>query len=311
MSSILSGVGTVFHVARRFGSYQAVAFVLGGVLLFAACAKVVALWHGAVPPILASLAPPVVWLVVSAEAGFGLWLLAHLHPRWTRRVALIVFGGMLLAGTSHALSQHSDCGCFGALQLSPWVVVAFDVTAVGALALASDRAGSPWPHVGTWRVLAVAAALVGASLTSSFAVGTTVLEPRTWVGQPVPILADIAGGQCLTHGSWLVVFYRDNCSHCQELLPRIAALAEQQATLGIPCSVALVEVPAFGSSNHGGTMSGTRSASQACRHCLSLRLSERTLWFVPTPTVLELSEGIVQHVRDPSHPDWPESFVTF
>jgi hypothetical protein len=107
--------------------------VLGTVLLVTAGLKI----HGLVSDPYAQdsilLTPRLLVAVIEVELLLGLWLLSG----WATRaawVAALAFFGLLSAATFYlALEGQRSCGCFGRVEVNPWITFALDVAAMLAL----------------------------------------------------------------------------------------------------------------------------------------------------------------------------------
>ena len=111
-----------------------------------------------------------------------------------------------------------------------------------------------------------------------------VLEPQTWLGQPWPLLGHIDVGNRLGRGRWTVVLYRDGCPHCQEGLPHYRRRAMEEDRRGSP-PTAFIELPPYAPA--------ADAPPDAAAACLSGRVSDARDWFIETPTILVLSDGLV------------------
>jgi hypothetical protein len=107
--------------------------ISGLVLSSAATLKVLGLQSG--DSGLQQLLPVPAWaiyLLSANEALLGLWLIFGRPSVFQRRVTLVVF----LAFTAVSLKLLSDgsrtCGCFGAVAVSPWYTLCFDISVVVA-----------------------------------------------------------------------------------------------------------------------------------------------------------------------------------
>lgn len=83
----------------------------------------------------------------------------------------------------------------------------------------------------------------------------------------------------------MIVLYRNDCEHCKDRLPSIVAQAEHDQTM----RVAFIEVSS-------GRTAGVRildlSDHQKVRMVMG-RLDTSHDWFVETPTVIRLRDGVV------------------
>jgi hypothetical protein len=85
-------------------------------------------------------------VVATAEVLGGLWLVVGLHPEQTRPWTVAAFVGLWAASAYQVLAGRCSCGCLGALTVSPWLALAFDLAAVVVL-LRCDPEGDRTPIV--------------------------------------------------------------------------------------------------------------------------------------------------------------------
>ncbi len=65
--------------------------------------------------------------VVEFELFFGLWLLSGLLPKVTWAAALACFCMFTCISIYKAVSGHATCGCFGKVEVNPWLTAALDL----------------------------------------------------------------------------------------------------------------------------------------------------------------------------------------
>jgi hypothetical protein len=116
-------------------SNQVVRIALALLLLSAAAFKAHALWTDTAQPfpLLHSLRAQIA--VIQIEALIGLWLLTGVYPHVARWIALCLFSTLAAASLYLGVRGESSCGCWGRLQVNPWITFAVDISAVIALAL--------------------------------------------------------------------------------------------------------------------------------------------------------------------------------
>ena len=300
----------------RVTRYAALRIVLGLVLLTTAALKGHQL---ATEPVAATGLLSSRWFliaVVEFELFFGLWLLAGLYPRRTWAAALLCFSGFGCVSLYRALSGESTCGCFGRVPVNPWYTLLLDLAAVTALLHwrpATNPARSLLPLAGEGPgvragfrgqlacILGISllVALPAALVMASYQAATldeagdifgdsefVVLEPEKWVGKPFPLLKYIDISDQLAEGEWIVVLYHHECPSCQDALPKYEQLRRGSAVAAEKASVALVEMPPYGSPEHGVVLHGSR--------CLQGRLSDAKEWFIKTPVTISVNRGIVK-----------------
>jgi hypothetical protein len=208
--------------------------------------------------------------VVEFELFFGLWLLSGLLLKLTWTAAVACFTLFTCISLYKALSGHASCGCFGKVEVNPWITGGLDLTAVSALLW-----WRPKMSYFTKRRAAVALAIwlaVGLPLTyatvsyspallteNGFFVGDgnlVILEPYKWIGSRFPLLPyidDLPNSvkeeqpplrERLTEGEWLVVLYRHGCPECEKMLDSYKRIAEQgKSGFEQSIKVAIIEIP--------------------------------------------------------------------
>jgi hypothetical protein len=225
-----------------------------------------------------------------------LLLLLNLFPTVTRWAALVVFCGFAAYSLRAVLEGRSTCGCFGDVLIAPHVMLAFDLLAVAMLWVAQTRATTTVSRrCRGWLVCTGLAASVLVALGIGYLPGRPgmtrersdliLFDPQTWVGQRVPFLDEIDGGEKLSRGSWRVLFYHHDCPKCQEALRKYEALSRAMAD----SSVALIELPPF-----------EDDLIEPCPACHRMRLSKSTNWFIRTPCEILLRNGQIQSVILPA-----------
>jgi hypothetical protein len=113
--------------------------------------------------------------------------------------------------------------------------------------------------------------------------GAVVLEPDTWVGKPLPLLAHIDIGPELQQGEWITVLYRRHCADCQALLECLATDVGAPHEAGV--RLAVVEVPMH--------RDGSEVPIHLPARAVVGRLDKARTWHVSTPTILRVSDGRV------------------
>jgi hypothetical protein len=106
-----------------------------------------------------------------------------------------------------------------------------------------------------------------------------LLEPDTWSGKPFWLADHIDIGDRLKQGEWLVVLYHHDCSVCARAIRDL----EQRARGGQRGQVALIEVPPLQAQPdlpRAGFVYGRLD-------------SDGPQWFVTTPVMIHLTEGVV------------------
>lgn len=257
--------------------------------------------------------------LIGAEIALALIML--FAPRLARAAAsfvLAIFIAVLVATMAMAARRDGisaiwsgSCGCFGSASPPPIIMFAIDaILLVGVIVFRPIREhpkGSPWLTV-------LGAILVGFSVaflvpdktitydpssnsidTSKFGPMPTALEPNyfttfsNWVGSPLAShpLAKIISRPLpdwINTGRFHLVYYREDCEHCHDLLENFFAGPLDTPTIA-------VKVPDHDPNN---------AMSMPCDECLMHELPSGPNYIITTPILLTVENGTVLSVcEDP------------
>jgi hypothetical protein len=240
--------------------------------------------------------------------------------RWTGVVMLALFLPVLIGDLALGASS---CGCFGAIEISPWITLVMDVTFFLGLLLLGRRAPSLelTANLATRRVVATGLWSL-ASVVLAFGLRSAVKPPsagassapetpqavtlpadgyylpdyQSWEGRRFSDL-DIAGWvrglpDDIASGSQYVIFYRKDCEHCHELMELFFSgpLAAPTTAIAVP--------------ERGGFPTENLQPFP-CRECRTAELPDGVDWFLQTPVLVRLLDGRVECVAevDPEAPE--------
>jgi hypothetical protein len=241
--------------------------------------------------------------VAVPELLLGLWLSSGFRPVLAHRLAVGCFVAFSCFSLIQAVRGAESCGCFGPVRVSPWHILFFDLAAVALLWVLKPAPGRASAPRARRRVLAglassvvAAVGVVGlatafspryAALSEAVPGGDRVvwLDPAKWVGKKFDLMPHIDIDADLSRGRWTVVLYHHDCSRCQEVIPGYELLARRRSDRPVLPRIALVEVPPYAGPGEGPA----RDASA----CALGRLRDSHEWFVQTPAVISLLDGIV------------------
>ena len=91
------------------------------------------------------LTPRLLVAVIELEILLGLWLLSGLAKRAAWAAALVFFAAGTAANLYLAVEGQRSCGCFGRVEVNPWVTLGLDLTAILTLLLCRPPALSVLP----------------------------------------------------------------------------------------------------------------------------------------------------------------------
>jgi len=139
--------------------------------------------------------------------------------------------------------------------------------------------------LGGWRALRFS---VGALDSKS---RVALLRPETWLGERCPLLGVIKGIDGLDRGRWSVLLYNRGCTACLNEIATFEERAERAA--GSEASrYALVDVS-------GPEERILHELASPASRCALGQLSDLHDWFVKTPAILGLRDGVVVSVKMP------------
>jgi hypothetical protein len=236
-----------------------------------------------------------------------------LLPSLARWTGLLMLGLFMPVLVGDLLLGASSCGCFGALKVSPWITLVTDVTfffglavlgrgeprlawkqrisasrvvAAGVLCLASVAVafGLPSPAVGSNGV-DQGADVTASGAPSLSADGYYLPDYETWIGQQFLNLEIAAWTQGLpadlVSGQHYVIFFRKDCEHCHELMEVYFSGPLEWPTTAI----AVPERSGWPTEN---------LQPFPCGDCSLAELPAGIDWFMKTPVLVRLSDGLVE-----------------
>lgn len=106
---------------------------------------------------------------IEVELLIGLWLLTGWQSRTARWVAIALFSIFTLTNLYLAVVGQRSCGCFGQVEVSPWLTAALDILAVSALLVAGPPPQQTLsPFLETFTAAALTLALIGGTFLVIF-----------------------------------------------------------------------------------------------------------------------------------------------
>ena len=242
--------------------------------------------------------------LVNFELALSVWLIAGLMPRFSWLVTIACFSVFAIVSFYKAAVLHeSSCGCFGAVQVNPWITMTLDLAIIGLLIVfrpkgilfhwkaflpAKLNGNLQLKSIGffclSWLLIAIPITVAILSFKPAFielngtvrgSGNVVILEPESWEGQIFPLFAYVRSNVDFSTGKWLIVFYEAKCDKCKKELQELEADS---------LSVLLLEV--------------TGNTNNEIRHVFSTKpwfwgsLSHEKQWFIKTPTILEMNDGI-------------------
>ena len=107
-----------------------------------------------------------------------------------------------------------------------------------------------------------------------------LLEPEIWIGKEFPLFSrfvESEGSEILKKGTWNVVLTQPDCPKCQEMKADLQAKNAK--------GIAIVVI-------------NSRNERVPDTSFLTFRLDNRNDWFVTTPCVVKISDGICEEINE-------------
>jgi hypothetical protein len=227
--------------------------------------------------------------LVCLELVLGVWLTTGWKAKPAKWVAATIFSVFCLSNLVLILNGSKSCGCFGVFSMPPAFTLAIDVVVLVLVLYGIPRETRDFPQKAAFlcvlTVLGVAFALFQLRIRTLEKIGTVIdkgdmimLREENWIGEPLPLVGLIDGDEAAIEvGDWQVVLYHADCPKCESLLDSKELLASKTAFVQVPPyeTYGLVDTPSL----------------------KWLRLSAEYDWFVVSPVIIELKDGVVISVQ--------------
>ncbi len=246
------------------------------------------------------------WLqiaMIESEMLFAMWLLSGIAVTRSWRLAILIFGLLGCVSVYKIVKNEVSCGCFGVLHVSPWYSLAINIAAIGLILLAPPPSGAPisrtsrrlrWVFVFGAAALAIVAAIVLCAYRPVILAADDVaasgrsylLRPARWLGRECPLLAYCGSGEELRKGEWIVVLHRPGCHNCAVVVREFDRFVRRVRS-NPPLGLGLISLSSTADSRF-------EDVSAPGSGFVSCRLQRSVAWHAAPPTVILLSDGIVE-----------------
>jgi hypothetical protein len=260
--------------------------------------------------------------VAIGELLLSFFLFTSLFRKQSLWVAVVLFSIFTVVSIWKSLTGVSECGCFGRFTLSPLQSLMINIGCLSVLGLLAKRSSlrsetrgviSPnrqiFDRSNIVQVLyySLCAGICLAPLlflafipdatiaynlvdlrNQSNPVGVVILDFGAWIGKSFGLTELIADcPNTLENGTWTVVFYSNRCSSCDRVLNELLETEPRKSSQVLLISVNGIDAAAkkIDKEHHGSLHYGY--------------LQDPKKYFVDTPTVLFLEDGIVVDTKTP------------
>jgi hypothetical protein len=177
-----------FSILRR-GGFPIVRVVLGLLLLTAAGLKAYDVVRGSGPRWSLFSSPRSQIAVIEVETILGVWLLSGWSGRAAWGATLGLFGILACISLHLGLTGQPSCGCFGRVEVQPWLAFAVDIAALVALVV--WRPHSRLREPSSTRLSKMLRTVVVTGVVLALLGGTFVLPPAPDLLVPSPRKIDM------------------------------------------------------------------------------------------------------------------------
>jgi hypothetical protein len=293
---------TIAKIFAAIRDWSVVRLLVAAILLFAACLKA---YQISTAPTLGDGWLHSRWfniLVVDVEVFYSFWLISGFLPQFSRLVCVWLFSVFAAVSFFNAISGETSCGCFGWLEVNPWITTVLDTLVIFLLIrsrLVREKNNGVFKLLivlGCWTV--VATFMTFTMLNYEFQTlgddglirgngNEVVLEPEQWYNHSLPIQGYLKESEFLTKGVWLILLYDHRCPACRECVKTYTELAMKFSGKSNYPKILFVEVPPFENA----------SAIQDKNNLVEYRRLDGThKWKVNTPVLFFVDEGVVKKV---------------
>jgi hypothetical protein len=241
--------------------------------------------------------------LIEFEIVWGIWILGGIVPYWTRTISASIFAAFCAVSAARGVAGHVSCGCFGSLEVNPWLTALLDAFLAKSFWLTRGERDSVCQTLRSvrWRLALVSITSLAMGLPvglyalrlSVTAGGKIVenaayvtLEPDRWRGQRLPFLDLLDHRDELGRGRWHLFIYRRGCPKCYQAL-RTFHSTYDRGRGNVPEHWAFVELPPFGGQD-------ASDPPPIPNGMIMSRVNGRAIWIAEVPFTVIMADGIVQ-----------------
>ena len=275
-----------------------VMYLAAVILLFAATTKYIMVMS--VPVLSAGFFQSREFIIINIflTTGLGIWLLCGLFIKAAHLLAILAYSVFALDNLYKILIGSASCGCFGRVEVNPWLTLLAINIPMLILLVSFRPVGEklfppPFPKashffgtaIPTFLLLAV---LVYSSLTFTPSVSTEtyrLVDHDSWVGTEFEMLLQIDVADELREGFCIILFYNNDCPNCREAVPIYSNMYDEMFSGDGSTKIAFIEKPPYGNPADSPVPSDTQ--------CITGKLDTTLKWYAASPLLVVIEDGIV------------------
>jgi thiol-disulfide isomerase/thioredoxin len=234
---------------------------------------------------------------IPLELGLAIWLLSGLFRKASWLIGLCAFFGFIFVTLQKGIVGAASCGCFGTVHVNPWITLTcIDIPLFLAFAIFRPKGEKllppPWPNLRYFLAIAIPTFIILPTIeyvliTNKPPMSTStyeVLNAKNWIpNQSWPLLQYIDIGDRLKTGDWIVFMYHNDCPDCRMAVPKYEKFYGDLK--GNNVDMAFIEMQPY--------EQGDKQLVPKDSKVPWGQLSSVKTWYVETPVVVVLRDGLV------------------
>lgn len=241
---------------------------------------------------------------IPLELGLGIWLLCGLFRKAAWLIGVFAFALFIAVTIQKSVTGAASCGCFGRVQVNPWITLfAIDVPLFILLLIFQPKGEKllppPWPNAAHFFGVAIPTFLIIGGIVPALVLNKPsdetekyeVVKPEVWLtsaqtlGEEWPMLEHIDIADDLRSPMVVVLLYHYDCQDCWDAISLYDQTARDLAGNENEISFAFIEIPPYALPQDNPIPDETP--------CLTGKLDSTKKWYVLTPLIVVLTDGVV------------------
>ncbi len=233
---------------------------------------------------------------IPLELGLAIWLLCGLFRKVAWLLGLLAFAGFIGVTLQKWMIGAESCGCFGTVHVRPWItLLVMDVPMFLAFAIFRPKGikllPPPWPSLRYFLAIAIPTFILLPTIEYVLIANKPpmvsekyeVIDVTKWTNQQTwPLLQYVDIQDKLQTGDWIVLMYHNDCPDCRLAMPIYEKFYGDLK--GNNVEMAFVEMQPY----EEGELQLMPVDSKVNKG----RLSDIKTWYVETPVVIVLRDGL-------------------
>jgi thiol-disulfide isomerase/thioredoxin len=239
---------------------------------------------------------------IPLELGLGIWLVCGLFRKAAWMLAVLAFGLFIVVTLQKGLIGAESCGCFGRVKVNPWITFSvIDIPLFLGLVIFRPKGlrllPPPWPKAAHFFGVAIptfiAFSVIMPVLVFNKPPDKTdkyeVVRPAEWISEARnhkewSMLKHIDIADSLRSNVVIVVLYSTECDTCHKAIPLYDQMGRDMAGNEDSLRFAFIEIPPYASK---------QGLVPVDTPCLRGKLDSSKKWYVQTPLVVVVQDGLV------------------